>query len=393
MIAWRGEPFGDGTGVERWTAAAPCGVEVEVLTYGGIVHALRVPDGAGRVADVVLSLPDAASYAERSPYFGALIGRYANRIAHGSFTLDGTAYRLPVNDRGHTLHGGPEGFHRRLWAAEPLPGGALRLTLTSPDGDMGFPGELTVAATYTLGEDGTLALDFEARTDKPTVVSLTNHAYVNLAGAGRGDVLGHTLRVDADGYLPIDDTGIPDGAELPVRGTVFDLTRPRPLREGVTSGDRQVKAAGGYDHCWVLRPAEQPGQPRTAAVLHDPDSGRTLEVRTTEPGVQVYTANALDGSLAHADGSRYGPHGAVCLETQALPDAPNRPDFPSPVLRPGEVYRSRTEFRFPHLAAAAAVPGQAEGGADVPATSDAAGAADGAEAPAGSGTADTAAAR
>jgi aldose 1-epimerase len=358
MVVWSGQPFGDEAGVERWSAKAGCGVEVEVLTYGGILHALRVPDVRGRSADVVLSLPDLESYQKFSPYFGALIGRYGNRIAGGSFTLDGETYTLPVNDRGQTLHGGPNGFDRQVWAAQALPDGAgLRLSLVSPDGDNGFPGELRVTATYALADDGTLSLDFEARTDRPTVVNLTSHGYFNLAGAGTGDALSHTLRVDGDAYLPVSGQGIPDGPALPVRGTAFDLTRARVLRAAVSSPDRQVRAVGGFDHNWVLRDAPEPGAVRTAAVLHDPESGRTLELRTSEPGLQVYTANGLDGSLTGPDGHRYGPHGAVCLEPQHFPDSPNRPDFPSTVLRPDEVLRSRMELRFPHLAERAGASG------------------------------------
>jgi aldose 1-epimerase len=362
-------PFGttpDGRPVELWRLDSPAGVGAEVLTYGAILHALYVPDRTGRRTSVVLCLPDAAAYAAGTAYLGAVVGRYANRIAGGGFALDGTAYTLPVNDRGQTLHGGPDGFHRRLWRAEPQPDGALRLTLHSPDGDMGFPGALDVAVTYALDDEGTLSLDFEARTDRATVVNLTNHAYFNLAGAGggssradraasadeggtqEGGVLRHVLRIDADRFLPVTAEAIPAGPALDVAGTPFDFTSPRALGDRVDDPDPQIAAARGYDHCWVLRPAADPaGTPRTAAVLHDPDSGRTMEVRTTEPGVQVYTANSLDGSLAGADGQRHGRHGAVCLETQHLPDSPNRPDFPSTVLRPGQVLRSRTEFRFP----------------------------------------------
>jgi aldose 1-epimerase len=300
---------------------------------------------------VVLSLPDLKTYEHRSPYFGALIGRYANRIANGRFALDGRPYELPRNDRGHTLHGGPEGFHRRLWTARPLPG-ALELTLRSPAGEMGFPGELLVTATYALAGDGTLTLDFEARADEPTVVNLTNHAYFNLAGAGHeGGILRHMLRIDADGYLPVTDEGIPLGPERDVAGTAFDFTADRELGAGVTDPDPQIAAADGYDHCYVLRPADG-SRPRLAAVLHDPGSGRTMEVRTTEPGLQLYTANYLDGSLATADGRPYGRYSGVCLETQHLPDSPNRPLYPSTTLRPGEVLRTRTQWAFPHLPAA-----------------------------------------
>lgn len=351
-------PFGHAPGgqpVECWRLESAAGVAAEILTYGGILHALHVPDLAGRSTSVVLSLPDVQAYAD-GPYLGALIGRFANRIGGARFLLDGRLHRLPANDRGQTLHGGPDGFHHRLWQAEPLPG-ALRLTLHSPDGDMGFPGAVDVSATYALGEDGTLALSFEAATDRPTVVNLTNHAYFNLAGpapaggpeAASGGVLRHMLRVDADDFLPVSTESIPWGPQQKVAGTPFDLTAARPVGEGVRAPDPQVEAAGGYDHCWVLRPPADPSVPRTAAVLHDPDSGRTLEVRTTEPGIQVYTGNKLDGSLTGPDGRRYGRHDAVCLETQHLPDSPNRPEYPSTVLRPGEVLRSRTEFRFPHL--------------------------------------------
>ncbi|WP_327292186.1 aldose epimerase family protein [Streptomyces sp. NBC_01198] len=354
-------PFGhapDGRPVECWRLESAAGVAAEILTYGGVLHALHVPDAAGRRTSVVLSLPDAPAYAA-SPYFGALVGRYANRIGGARFLLDGSLHRLPANDRGYTLHGGPGDFHHRLWRAEPLPG-ALRLTLHSPDGDMGFPGALDVNATYALGGDGTLALTFEARTDRATVVNLTNHAYFNLAGpppAGEpqqasGGILRHMLRIDADGFLPVSAESIPWGPEERVAGTPFDFTAARPLGDGLRAPDPQVKAADGYDHCWMLRAPAGPAAPRTAAVLHDPGSGRTMEVRTTEPGIQVHTANRLDGSLTGPGGRRYGRHDAVCLETQHLPDSPNRPDYPSTVLRPGEVLRSRTEFGFPHLTGA-----------------------------------------
>lgn len=361
------EPFGrtpDGRPVERWRLDSPSGVSAEILTYGAVLYALHVPDPAGRRASVVLSLADAEAYAAGKAYVGAVVGRYANRIAKGRFEIDGEPFVLPVNDRGQTLHGGPDGFHRRLWHAEPVPGGgaALRLTLHSPDGDMGFPGAVDVGVTYALDDDGTLSLDFSARTDLPTVVNLTNHAYFNLAGGG--DVLGHELRVDADAYLPISGEGIPLGEPAAVAGTAFDLTAPAVLGERVSAADPQVKATDGYDHCWVLRPPADAGAAgggataaaratRVAAVLHDPGSGRTMEIRTTEPGLQVYTANGLDGSLSDAHGNPHLRHTAVCLETQHLPDSPNRPEYPSTVLRPGQVLVSRTEFAFPHLTAGA----------------------------------------
>jgi aldose 1-epimerase len=304
----------------------------------------------------VLNLPTVADYERRSPYFGAVVGRYANRIAAGAFTLEGAAHSVPVNDRGHALHGGPDGFHRRLWRAEAADAGegavALRLDLHSPDGDMGFPGALDVTATYTLDRHGTLRLDYRARTDRTTVVNLTHHAYFNLTGRGSGDVLHHLLALDSAAYLPATTDGIPLGDPVPTAGTPFDFARPRPIGERIGEDDPQLRAAGGYDHCWVLDAAPRAGDLHRAARLADPLTGRRLEVWTTEPGVQVYTGNNLDGSLAGADGKPYERHGAVCLETQHFPDSPNRPGFPSTVLAPGAEFRSATEFRFPHLAGA-----------------------------------------
>ncbi|WP_371477383.1 aldose epimerase family protein [Kitasatospora sp. NBC_00315] len=348
------EAFGrtpDGRPVDLWRLESASGVTAEILTYGGILHRLSVPDAAGRSRSVVLSLPDAAAYAEPDgPYLGALVGRFANRIAGGRFEIDGQTYRVPANDQGHTLHGGPDGFHTRLWQAEPAPDrAAVRLSLLSPDGDMGFPGALSVTAEYALDEAGTLSVAFEAATDRPTVVNLTNHAYFNLGGAGSGDVLGHLVEVDAGHYLPVAPDAIPFGPLQAVAGTPFDLTLARPVGEALAAEDQQLKNAGGFDHCWVLRPASEAGGLRPAARLRDPESGRAMEVWTTEPGLQVYTGNKLDGTLADADGHHHPVHGGICLETQHLPDSPNRPEYPSTVLRPGELLTSRTEFRFPHL--------------------------------------------
>ncbi|MFE5482205.1 aldose epimerase family protein [Streptomyces sp. NPDC056527] len=349
----RHRPFGtapSGEDVGLWRLESPSGVYAEILTYGGVLHALGVPDTRGETADVVLSLPSVDQYAEKSPYFGALIGRYANRIAHGRFTLDGATHHIPANDRGHALHGGPEGFDTRVWRATPVAGdetAALRLSLHSPDGDMGFPGALDVTVTYALDAAGTLSFACAATTDRPTVVSLSNHAYVNLAGAG--DVLGHTLQVDAPAYLPVDADGIPLGPLQDVTGTAFDLRSPRLLGEPVRSDDEQIRRAGGYDHCWALS-GEETGRPRRAARLAAPAGTRVMDVWTTAPGLQVYTANQLDGSLTGDTGRAFERHGAVCLETQHFPDAPNRPAYPSAVLRPGATAHRRTEFRFPHLA-------------------------------------------
>ncbi|NDZ60536.1 galactose mutarotase [Streptomyces anulatus] len=349
------KPFGRAHGqseIDLWTLDSGTGVRAEVLTYGGVLHGLTVPDTAGSPGPVVRSLPALDDYTDKNPYFGAVVGRYANRIAHGRFTLDGTTHHIPANDRGHALHGGPDGFHTKIWEAtgdRTDTAAVLRLTLHSPDGDMGFPGALDVTATYTLDTTGTLTVDYRAVTDRPTVVNLTNHAYLNL---GDDDILGHTLQVDADTYLPIDPGSIPEGPPAPVADTPFDLTAPRRIGERLDHPDAQLRRAGGFDHCWVLRPAA-PGTLRRAARLAAPGEVRTLELWTTEPGLQVYTANQLDGAFTDGTGRRHERHGSLCLETQHLPDSPNRPGHPSTVLRPGETLRSRTEWRFPHLRPAA----------------------------------------
>lgn len=336
----RREAYGsapDGTPVHRWTFGVRGGVVASVLTYGAILQSCRVPDRDGRAADVVLGLAGVAAYAADEAYLGCVVGRYANRIAGGRFELDGTEYRLPVNDRGNTLHGGPAGFHRRTWAAAETRTAdrvGVRLRLLSPDGEMGFPGALRVQVTYAVDRFGTLSVDYEAVADRPTVVNLTQHAYWNLAGGG--PVVAHELVVDADAYLPVDARGTPLGPQEPVAGTPFEL-RGRTLGEAIAARHPQVAAAGGLDHCFVLRD----GGLRRAARLVEPASGRAMEVWTTEPGLQVYTANGL--------GAPFGRHAAVCLETQNFPDAPNRPQYPSAVLRPGHLHRSTTHHRFTHL--------------------------------------------
>jgi aldose 1-epimerase len=329
-------PFGalpDGREVDRYTLRAPGATAVSVLTYGGILQSVEVPDRDGRPANVTLGFADLAgytapSYVAATPFFGALIGRYANRIARGRFTLDGTTYELPCNDPPNHLHGGgPFGFDVQLWEAEPFTtatAAGLRLRLVSPAGAGGYPGTLRTTVTYTLSAD--LRVDYEATTDAPTVVNLTCHPYWNLAGEGNGTIHEHLLRLGASLYTPVDDTQIPTGELLPVAGTPMDFTRPRPL------GD-------GYDHNWVLD-----GGP--AAVLSDPGSGRVLTVLTDQPGIQVYSGNFLDGTLRGTSGRPYPRGAGVALETQHFPDSPNRPAFPSTVLRPGETYRSSTSFRF-----------------------------------------------
>jgi aldose 1-epimerase len=343
------EPFGttpDGTAVERWTLGNG-GTTVRVLTYGGVVQTLEVPDARGEVGNVVLGYADLAGYlSEDDPYLGALIGRYGNRIAGGRFTLDGETYRLPVNQAPNTLHGGPGGFSERVWTATDVGDdsvAALRLELVSDDGDQGFPGTLRTTVTYTLDDRSRLTVHYQATTDAPTVVNLTQHTYWNLAGEGSGDVYDHLLQLDASGYTPVDEALVPTGEVAPVEGTPFDFREPTPVGARIRVADRQLRHGQGYDHNWVLDHGDGLGQ---AAVLHDPASGRTLRVLTTEPGVQCYSGNFLDGTLVGTGGGFYRQGDGLALETQHFPDSPNRPQFPSTVLRPGEVYESTTVFEL-----------------------------------------------
>lgn len=320
----RREAFGtlsDGSAVERWTLER-AGVRVRVLSYGGIVQSVEVPDRDGRTADVVLGFPGLEGYlAHPEPFLGALIGRYANRIARGRFPLDGHTYALERNEGTNSLHGGPRGFDKRLWRTEPVEHG-VRLTRVSPHGEEGFPGRLEVTATYTLDASGALHIAYTAVTDAPTVVNLTNHTYWNLSGSQ--DAGGHELRLAASRYTPVDADLIPTGALAEVAGTRLDFRRLRTV-------------GPGYDHNLVLDKGVT-NTPVEVAELHDPASGRVLTVATTEPGLQLYTADHL--------GAPFGPGAGIALETQHFPDSPNRPEFPSTELRPGEVFRSETVYGF-----------------------------------------------
>jgi len=344
----------DGTPVERYVLSSPA-LEVAVLTYGGVVQSVQAPDREGRRDDVVLGFDDVRQYQQESPYFGALVGRYANRIANGRFDLNGRTYQLPVNNGPNTLHGGTEGFDKRIWRAQELAdAAAVRLSLISRDGDQGFPGRLDVTVTYTLDGDG-LRIDYEARNAEPeggldTVVNLTNHSYWNLAGEGSGSVGGHELLVRADQYLPVSATSIPLGGPEPVEGTPLDFRTPAVIGDRWRQGDDQLANVGGYDHNFVLGAAgdgapERDGLP-LAAVVHEPGSGRVLEVFTDQPGVQFYSANQLLGTLRGKSGRLYRQGDALCLETQHWPDSPNRPDYPTTVLRPQETFRTSTVYRF-----------------------------------------------
>lgn len=334
----------DGREVERWTLAAG-DVAADILTWGGTLAAVRAPDRAGRLANVVLGLPSLADYVARNRFFGSITGRYANRIAGARFTLDGTTYELARTHGANALHGGLAGFDKQVWRAAPAGDAALRLDYSSADGEEGYPGRLDVTVTYSLGTDGGLRIDYVAVTDRPTVLNLTNHAYFNLGGEASGDVLGHRLQLLADAYLPTDAHAIPTGEIAPVAGTPFDFRSPTPLGARIAEAHPQLVLARGYDHNMVLRKSA-PGALQLAARAVDPDSGRSLEVSTTEPGLQLFSGNNLDGSLIGSGGRTYRQSAGFCLETQHFPDSPNRPDFPGTVLRPGERFASTTIFRF-----------------------------------------------
>ncbi|MFJ5207158.1 aldose epimerase family protein [Streptomyces nigra] len=337
----------DGTKVHSWSLANG-GTRMKVLSYGGVVQSLEVPDRRGRLANVSLGFRSLDDYVASSPYFGALIGRYGNRIGKGRFTLDGRTYQVDVNDGENSLHGGAQGFDKRVWDVEPFTKGAdvgLLLHLTSRDGEMGYPGTLRVKVTYTLTRYGDWRIDYAATTDKPTVVNLTSHVYWNLAGEGSGSIEGHRLKIDGSRYTPVDAGLIPTGEQARVAGTPFDFRRAKTVGEDLRTAHQQLLYGQGFDHNWVLDKGISP-RPEWAATLQDPSSGRTLRIATTEPGLQFYSGNFLDGTLVGTGGRVYRQGDGLCLETQHFPDSPNRPSFPSTVLRPGQTYRSTTVHSF-----------------------------------------------
>ena len=353
------QPFGQtkaGEVVQIFTLTNRHGCEVRITNYGGHVVSLKVPDRHGHFDDVVLGFDSVAGYQDHpGPYFGALIGRYGNRIAQGKFALDGHAYQLPTNNAPNTLHGGKAGFDQRVWKANQgtgPDGPALKLTYTSADGEEGFPGKVEVKATYTLTENDELRLACEATTDKPTVINLTNHSYFDLCGQdSRGDILGHEATLFAARFIPVDETSIPLGELRPVAGTPFDFTQPTKIGAHLGDPAEQLHLGpGGYDHCYVLDGYDpklgSSAKPFLAARVHDPASGRTVELWTTEPGFQFYSGNYLDGTFAGKNGKVYEKHAAFCLEPQHYPDSPNHPEWPSTVLRPGETYRNTFFYRF-----------------------------------------------
>jgi aldose 1-epimerase len=341
-------PFGtmpDGKAVHQFTLTNANGIELKAINYGGIITALRAPDRSGKFDDIVLGFETLDGYLKDHPFFGAIIGRYGNRIGKGQFTLDGKTYKLATNNGPNHLHGGNKGFDKQLWMAEPLRGAnGVRLTRVSPDGEEGYPGTLMTEVTYTLTDGNELIVDYRASTDKPTPVNLTQHSYFNLAGQASGDILGHQLMLNADRYTPVDDTLIPTGELAPVEGTPFDFRKPTAIGARIDADHPQLKAGKGYDHNWVLN-RKGSGQQLAARVV-EPKSGRTLEITTEEPGIQFYAGNFLDGSLKGKGGAVYAHRTGFCLETQHYPDSPNQPGFPTTTLRPGRDYRTRTVFKF-----------------------------------------------
>jgi len=335
----------EGVAVSLYTLTNRNGVEARITNYGGILVSLKTPDRHGTLVDIVLGFDSVEGYqANPSPFFGALIGRYANRIGHARFTLGGVEYKLDKNDGDNTLHGGSRGFDKRLWSARELPDGGLELTYLSKDGEEGFPGNLTATVTYHLTDANELRIDYAATTDKLTVVNLTNHSYFNLKGAGSTDILGHRLMLNADRFTPVDAGLIPTGELRPVAGTPFDFRKPTAIGAHIEEADEQLKLGHGYDHNWVIHRTGDGLTP--AARVDEPTTGRVLEVLTTQPGVQFYTSNFLDGTIHGKGGMVYARRSALCLETQHFPDSPNKPAFPSTELKPGERYRSTTVFRF-----------------------------------------------
>jgi aldose 1-epimerase len=336
----------NGPAVELYTLTNAKGMQAGIITYGGTVVSLTAPDRNGKYADVVLGMDDLAGYMKATAFFGALIGRYGNRIGHAQFTLEGKVHKLPANDHANTLHGGPAGFDKHVWSAVPgssADGETLELTYVSKDGEEGFPGTLTSKVVYTLTAKNELKIDYSATTDKPTVVNLTNHSYFNLAGQGEGDILAHEVMIDAARFTPVDSGLIPTGELRPVAGTPFDFTKPTAVGARIEAADEQIKFGMGYDHNWVLNKGA--GGLTKAAEVHEPKSGRVMEVWTTEPALQFYTGNFLDGTL-HGKGKTYVRRGALCMETQHYPDSPNQPSFPSTELKPGATYHTTTIYGF-----------------------------------------------
>ncbi|HTL58813.1 MAG TPA: aldose epimerase family protein [Candidatus Limnocylindrales bacterium] len=342
------QPFGktkEGTEVSLFTLRNAKGVEARISNYGGIVVSLKVPERNGKLSDVVLGYDNLDGYLKETPYFGALIGRYGNRIARGKFTLDGKEYTLATNNYPNALHGGNKGFDKVVWQpmilANPS-GPALKLTYLSKDGEEGYPGNLSITVIYSLTEDNGLKVEYTATTDKDTVVNLTQHSYFNLAG--KGDILGHVVMMPADKFTPVDSTLIPTGELRPVEGTPFDFRKPTAIGARINQDDEQLKFGKGYDHNWVFN--KQVGDFTQLARVYEPTTGRILEVYSTEPGLQFYSGNFLDGTLKGKGGWVYQFRNGFCMEPQHFPDSPNKPEFPSVVLKPGQTYKNLIVYKF-----------------------------------------------
>lgn len=331
----------EGQDVIQYTLTNAAGVVVKLINYGGTITNILVPDAAGNFEDVVLGFDSLAGYmSKENPFFGCITGRYANRIAKGRFTLDGKEYQLPVNNNGNTLHGGINGFNRKFWSAEKLAGdSSIRFSYTSKDGEEGFPGNCTSHVVYTLTPNNEVKIDYSATTDKATPINLTNHSYFNLSAGRDSTILSHEIFIHADRYVAVDNNLIPTGELLPVKGTSMDFNIP------VAIGTDIAKVSGGYDHTFVLNKKNE-SQPELAVTLRHPGSGRYMEVFTTEPGIQFYSGNFLNGTVEGKKGVKYVKHGGLCLETQHFPDSPNQPNFPNTILRPGETYKHLTIYKF-----------------------------------------------
>lgn len=338
--------FPDGREAHLFTLRNQAGMEVKISNYGGYIVSWTAPDKSGKQENITLGVPTFADYLKGTPSFGPIIGRFGNRIAKGKFMLDGKEYTLATNGSGNHIHGGKVGFDKKLWIATPFNGNepALKLQYTSPDGEEGYPGTLKVEVLYTLQKDNALRIHYKATTDKPTVLNLTNHAYFNLSGMKR-DILNNLVMIKADKFLPTNPTQIPTGELRPVTGTPFDFTKPTAIGNRINDTmDTQIKYGSGYDHCWVFTDTAK--KLKLGATVYEPISGRYMEMYTTEPGVQLYTANHLNGNLKGKEGVPFTRRFGLCLETQHFPDSPNQPNFPSTTLRPGQIFESTTIYKF-----------------------------------------------
>lgn len=337
----------DGTEIDLYTLVNDRGMEAKITNYGGIVVSLMTPDREGKLDDVVLGFDTAQEYIEHNPFFGCLVGRFGNRIANARFTLDGVEYVLAQNDGQNHLHGGTKGFDKKVWSARTrnsADGPTLTLTYTSPDGEEGYPGTLSVKVDYTLTNDNALKIDYSATTDKATVVNLTNHSYFNLSAGAADTILAHEMCINADAFTPVDETVIPTGEVRSVEGSPLDFRTPTAIGARIGADDGQITFGGGYDHNWIVNGT--PGDVRLAAQVVEPTSGRVMEVYTTEPAVQFYAGNMMPPSMTGKGGRTYLRRCGLCLETQHYPDSPNKPEFPSTVLRPGEIYQTTTIYKF-----------------------------------------------